>query len=385
MYNLADFSLQDMSACSAALRSLGRHAAGLEDAAGLLVRHLYDHLNDGRTGKPACALVRLFQTQPYGELSPESQAVVQTILGKEPVSRELKCLTLVGTAGEQPEWNRTDRSHRYKAIPLVSAKFVAQFPMFSQLFTQLGVNVDTTLPPQSALFVDAEEHTFNVFHVSDALGSPFVPVQQEFVIPYGIRSVLGFGGLLPSGRLFVVVLFSKVFVSRPTADLFKPLALSAKLALLPFDGSPAVRPPVDTRGNSRPRSTHLESQIAALEQLLAVHEEAVIINVAQRKRAEEALHESETRLSAVVHSTNDVVVFIDTAASSRGIVPPRLCSAIPSRTPMENRASCSSSMGLNRPSNALCKVPARAPRVRSRPQPARRSGGNKMAGRFQWS
>jgi len=48
--------------------------------------------------------------------------------------------------------------------------------------------------------------------------------------------VLGFGGILPSGNLFVIIIFSAVELARETADLFKTLALSVKLAVLPFDG-----------------------------------------------------------------------------------------------------------------------------------------------------
>src|SRR5205807_7868251 len=112
---------------------------------------------------------------------------------------------------------------------------------------------------------------------------PFVPVQREFVIPYGVRSVLGFGSLLPSGNLFVVVLFTKVFLSRSTADLFKPLALSTRLALLPFDGAPIAEDPCDVSRKSHVRSRHHDSQISTLKQLLAVHEEAVMTYAVQRK------------------------------------------------------------------------------------------------------
>jgi hypothetical protein len=48
---------------------------------------------------------------------------------------------------------------------------------------------------------------------------------------------LGFGGMLPSGNLFVVILFSKVYIPRETADMFRPLSLSVRLAVLPFEGA----------------------------------------------------------------------------------------------------------------------------------------------------
>ena len=79
---------------------------------------------------------------------------------------------------------------------------------------------------------------FNVFHVPRARGSPFVPAQTDFVMRYGIESVLGFGGMLPKGDLFCVILFSKVLIPRETAELFKTLALSVKISLLPFADEP---------------------------------------------------------------------------------------------------------------------------------------------------
>jgi PAS domain S-box-containing protein len=315
-YNLAEFSLHDMTVCSSMLRTLSDGATGMDDAANRLVRYLYQYLIDGDTGKPACALVRLFTTRAYRDLPADRQACAQNMLGAERATPDMKCLTLFATAGEQPEWNHTDLSQRYKAIPLVSDEFVAQFPMFSQLFIQLGINVDATLRSRSELLIDEDEHTFNVFYVADAVGSLFVPVQHDFVIPYGVRSVLGFGGLLPSGNLFVVILFTKVCLSRSTADLFKPLTLSAKLALLPFDDLSIVQHPSDAAHDGPVRSKHRDSHVSILEQLLAVHEEAVIAYASQRKRAEDALQDSEARLRAIVHSTKDVILFLD----SRGII-----------------------------------------------------------------
>jgi hypothetical protein len=113
--------------------------------------------------------------------------------------------------------------------------------MVSQLLQQLGVEPDSKVQPESDLLADWTDQTLNVFHVAEAKGSPFVPAQEEFVIPFGIESVVGFGGVLPSKELFTVILFSKKKISREMAELFKPLATSVKLALLPFDGRGSKR------------------------------------------------------------------------------------------------------------------------------------------------
>jgi hypothetical protein len=58
------------------------------------------------------------------------------------------------------------------------------------------------------------------------------------VIPFGIRSVVGFGGLLPDGELIATLLFSRVPVAPETAQMFATIALSVELAALPHvDGA----------------------------------------------------------------------------------------------------------------------------------------------------
>jgi hypothetical protein len=81
--------------------------------------------------------------------------------------------------------------------------------------------------------MEIEQKAYNVFYVKDALGSPFVPA-QDFVVAYGIKSVLGFGGMLPDGNLFAIIIFSKIHITKETADMFKTLSLNVKMAILPY-------------------------------------------------------------------------------------------------------------------------------------------------------
>ena len=67
--------------------------------------------------------------------------------------------------------------------------------------------------------------------------SQFIPAQDDFVKPYGVQSVLGVGGMLSSGELFVVIMFSKTAIPQATADAFKTLGPAVKDALRPFVGS----------------------------------------------------------------------------------------------------------------------------------------------------
>jgi hypothetical protein len=198
-----------------------------------LVRHFFEQLLDAR-GARACVLVRFFKTLRFEDLDAGLRAFARRILGGAAPTPAMKCLTLLATAGEQPAWNARQLSAGHQVIPLSSAEMLLRFPMTSQLIKQFGLEVATLLKPDPALLVDQEPKGYNVFHVADAAGSPFVPGQEEFVLRYGVRSVLGFGGLLPDGNLFVVILFARAYIPQETAELFKTLALSAKLAVLPF-------------------------------------------------------------------------------------------------------------------------------------------------------
>ena len=241
MYSLASFSISDMTECASELRKLGAGATSAQDVAQRIASYLYQQLGNDQTGRQDCVLVRCFLTRPYRDLDPQSQHCARRALACGPGSLDMKCLTLFGTAGEKPEWNEIGRSRHYRSIPLSSEPSIPQFPMVSHLLQQLGVDIESKNQPDSDHLADWAERTLNVFYVAEAKGSPFIPAQEEFVMPFGIESVLGFGGVFPSKEFFTVILFSREKISRETAELFNLLATSVKSALLPFDGSSSKR------------------------------------------------------------------------------------------------------------------------------------------------
>jgi hypothetical protein len=108
--------------------------------------------------------------------------------------------------------------------------------MIAALTHQLGLTPTAIADPSPELFSESVQGTFNVFHVERAEGSPHVPSQREFVIPYRVRSVIGFGGLLTSGEVFATILFSRCTIGQAAAQLFKPLALNLRFAVLQHEG-----------------------------------------------------------------------------------------------------------------------------------------------------
>ena len=235
MYSLSEFSLADMTRCGAELRKMGKNASSLEQVADKVVRSLYDRVVEEDTGARRLSLVRLFKTHPYEDLDPELKRFAVDALGHEPEVASTKCLTLLATAGVKDEWNSRLLSKHHKTIPLPSEEMVRAFPMISNLVSQLGLEVTEFLDPRPSMMLDIDQRIYNVFHVGDAVGSDFIVDRKSFVVPMGIKSTVGFGGMLPSGNLFAVIMFCTVHVDAVIASMFRAISLSAKLALLPFE------------------------------------------------------------------------------------------------------------------------------------------------------
>ncbi|ODS32113.1 MAG: diguanylate cyclase/phosphodiesterase with FHA and GAF sensor [Candidatus Scalindua rubra] len=109
MYDINNFTMRDMTDCGNALRTLGSGIKSMEETSNKIVRYLYDHLIDKTPDKRACALVRFFKTHPYGELSPDLQEFARGLF-KVVMPEQTKCLVLLGTIGENQEWNSRDTS-----------------------------------------------------------------------------------------------------------------------------------------------------------------------------------------------------------------------------------------------------------------------------------
>ncbi|MEO7501818.1 MAG: hypothetical protein ABIW94_04180 [Gemmatimonadaceae bacterium] len=234
-YTIETFSLGDMLACSLQLQSLRTDSGTMEDAAQRLCRCLYDELIDSK-GSPACALVRCYKTHSFRQLPPDLQSFATRSLSGSAVDGDMKCLTLLGTAGDQPAWNSRGTSRGHQAIPLASAEMVERAPMIAQLIKEFGIELDVVLRPVPDVVHRLEGRSYGVSHVENALRSPYIPAQEDFVIPREIRSVVGFGGLLATGDLFAVILFTHPVLPAETAERFRVLALDVKRVLSAYDG-----------------------------------------------------------------------------------------------------------------------------------------------------
>ena len=308
-YEINHFTIREMTECGTAIRTIGDGAKSMEEVANRIVNYLYDSLIDGETGLRACSMVRLFKTHAYKDLDAELQEFAQNMLGNKLAYPRMKCMVLLATVGEEQEWRSRSTSRGHKAVPLQSEEALNQIPMFLPLIEQFGMQVDMLIKPDPKFLLDLEQSTYNVYYVPEALGNPYIPAQKGFIIPYGIRSILGFGGLLPSGDMFAVPMFFKVPVSREVADLFRPISLSVKIAILPFEKAVF---PTEIESPAKMDAQRLKSKIAALEQLLDGYEKTTLEQtdklyweIAERKTGELKLENYRIHLEELVRERTD--------------------------------------------------------------------------------
>ena len=231
MWRLAQFGVDELEEASSALRGAGEGAHTMEETADRVVRILHENLVDD-TGGPATALVRFYKTHPFGSLPDATRAFAAGLGGDERLDDRTPCLTLIGTVGIEADWCDRHRSHGHQAIPLPSPQAVERLPMVSKMLSDLGLDTVALGDPSPAEALQLHHRTYDVFFVPDAAGSPWVPA-QDFVHDYEIRSVVGIGGVLPSGDVFVVIMFTHVLLDEDVVDDLKSLAPAVKAAVIP--------------------------------------------------------------------------------------------------------------------------------------------------------
>ncbi|KJU84537.1 protein containing PAS [Candidatus Magnetobacterium bavaricum] len=282
MFDLLRFSLGDMIKCGHLIRQSTAECGCMEDAANEILKVIYTNFRDSDTGKGNFVLVRFFKTHRFGLLPEElKQAALErsgaTCNDKESdkgLQDDTNCLTLLSTYGVEEAWNKRQTSEGHQVIPLYSVSFVNSLPMVSALLSQLGVDIhDVVHNNTQRQFINADK-TYGVFYVYDATSNPLVPAQEGFVIPYGVKSVLGFGGELPNGEIFAVMMFCGVYLSDDIADMFKTLALSVQYAIVPFKTS-AFRGHYSPTGKLD--SSSLYSRVYILSNLMRVTEEMALL------------------------------------------------------------------------------------------------------------
>ena len=119
----------------------------LEDAAQALATALHTQFDE------SVVIARVFVTVPFGDLPEDNKTFVKGLAEGAGSGTDLKpgtpVLSLVGTHGQESDWNDRRRSKGHVGIPLISSAFVGAIPMISRLLKELGVPIDWIDSPRS--------------------------------------------------------------------------------------------------------------------------------------------------------------------------------------------------------------------------------------------
>ena len=233
MHDLNRLTMSEVALLAAELRKLGEGMPSAEAASQCIARYLFSELRDGESERSGCILVRCFKTHPFDELPPTLQRIARGIADPVDLKGVTRCLTLLGTYGEEPCWRERRLSGGHQVIPLASEQVLESFPMISRLTRSLGLETHHVVHPDPAVLLEKDRKGFNVLHIEEASGDPNIPA-QDFIKKYGVRSVVGLGFAFPPSDIFACIIFTRTKVDAATAGMFKVLALSLKLAILPL-------------------------------------------------------------------------------------------------------------------------------------------------------
>jgi hypothetical protein len=204
------------------LMDVRTQSASFEGASQRLVETLYQSLRQAN-GQPTFALLRVYRLMRHAELLPELQALVDP-------ARE-RWMALMGTVGIEPAWGDRRLSQGHKVLNLGED----QSPMLSAALYQLGLDVGLALPEGSDMELGSTSYMTRYFHVPQALGSPYVPAQDGFVVPYNIQSVVGIGSGFVSRSLYILLGFSLLPLDKEHARFVAQMAPFIGATLASFD------------------------------------------------------------------------------------------------------------------------------------------------------
>jgi hypothetical protein len=227
---LTRFSVDDLVDVSALVREMAAGATTMLDVAQQITDHLFARLVD-EDGHPGCVSVRIYKTHRVDRL-PEDLAETARIVAGGPVPAGVQALVLLGSTdepGRMPALQPTDRVR-----PLTPEALEDQ-GLLTRLIESLGLDLGLALDPDAARDRQLHRQTYDVFLLPDVLASEWVTDENRPVVEQlGLRSLLALGGVLLSGELFFLVLFTTVTVPERTADLLRSFAPAVQAALTPF-------------------------------------------------------------------------------------------------------------------------------------------------------
>jgi hypothetical protein len=200
-----------------------RGASSLEEAAQELAKAFHERFEE------SVVIARVFVTVPFGELPASNHEFVRNLAESAGAADDLRpdtpVLSLIGTHGQEDNWQDRRSSQGHVGIPLISSAFVGAIPMISRLLKELGVPLDWVDRHDSEMIIRTMGSSAGLFFVDDAgdatdhQGRKIIAA-QDFVAEQGVKSVFGAGGAYPEGQIIVLVVFCRDSFTRAIAERF---------------------------------------------------------------------------------------------------------------------------------------------------------------------
>lgn len=220
-------NLSDIMRLGLCLREAAQVSGSLTQRAQLVTQFLYESFISRQSGIPTCPLVRVFRTSLTASLSPDDRRHLVEAYGASETESVSSVVQLIGSYGLQPQWCQSRNSIRYRCMPW-GGVYRNQFPMIHEIISRAGYELDGAV---SSSTMNDSTMCEDMLYVPDAVGSPYILAQAEFVEPFEIRSVIGLGGRLADGEVFCVVIFSRSAIPAHVLPYMRMLSLNVQLAL----------------------------------------------------------------------------------------------------------------------------------------------------------
>ncbi len=196
--------------------------ASLEEVAQKLMKVLHSSFV-AEDGKSPFVLVRFFKSCSYGGLPDDIKNYIHNKEQKEKLPVDKKYLTLLGSYGEPDNWRGRGYSENYKAFPIHDEHMLEKFPMLSAVFDQIGLKRTFLKQIDKSILIKNYHRQYGLFCVENAEGSKLIPKQTEFVTPYSVKSVFGFGGSYSTSNVYAILVFSRERLHKKDARIFLSL------------------------------------------------------------------------------------------------------------------------------------------------------------------
>lgn len=199
-----------------------------------LTQRLYEAMQDG--DGPILQLVRVYRLCKYDELPYDLK---QSADPQAPFR-----MVLTGTYGVESAWRDRGKSQSHKLIPVEPGTVRTNLPMFEYLLVgSMGVDLDVLYQTHDP--IEATQTSISgLVHIEDAFDSRYIPAQKNFVRPYGIESLVGFGGLLAGVNreltLYAMLAFSRQHIDEIGAANFQAMQPFVGTMLANTGSMPAV-------------------------------------------------------------------------------------------------------------------------------------------------